>query len=81
MTFSDLVPRREFAGEDKTGFEPSRTKFRCSERFDHLMLRWTACFTLLLICQDRLQKSLVGCGTRPFRRGLKPCLLAFFCSS
>ena len=30
MTFSDLVPSREFAGEGKTGFEPSRTKFRCS---------------------------------------------------
>ena len=33
MTFSDLVPSREFAGEGKTGFEPSRTKFRCSERY------------------------------------------------
>ncbi len=29
MTFSDLVPSRDFAGEGKTGFEPSRTKFRC----------------------------------------------------
>ena len=25
MTFSDLVPSREFAGEGKTGFEPWRT--------------------------------------------------------
>jgi hypothetical protein len=37
MTFSDLVPSREFAGEGKTGFEPSRTKFRCSERSGHLI--------------------------------------------
>jgi hypothetical protein len=33
MTFLDMVPSREFAGFEKTSFEPSRMKFRCSERF------------------------------------------------
>ena len=32
--FSDLVPSLEFAGCGKTGFEPIRTKFRCSNRFE-----------------------------------------------
>jgi hypothetical protein len=30
MTFSDLVPSREFAGVSKTGCEPWRMKFCCS---------------------------------------------------
>jgi hypothetical protein len=32
MTFSDLVPSREFANCGKTGFEPIRMKFRYSDR-------------------------------------------------
>jgi hypothetical protein len=34
MTFSALVLSRKVAGFGKTGFEPSRMVFRCSERFD-----------------------------------------------
>ena len=33
MTFSDLVPSREIVDRGKTGFEPSRTKFRCSDGY------------------------------------------------
>jgi hypothetical protein len=34
MTFSDLVPSRGIADFCKTGFEPSRMKFRCSDPFE-----------------------------------------------
>ena len=43
MTFSDLVPSREFAGEGKTGFEPSRTKFRCLECCEGVKVDYFTC--------------------------------------